>query len=130
VDHFARWTLRRIARYESDRAKDLRLAGTHGLDEAIQNNKLDALMFPGANLNGIAAKTGYPAVVVVPLGLVPNAPNNSPFPPGFDPRPGPFGVSFAGAACTEPKLIGIAYSFEQATKGRICSLQARRADRV
>jgi amidase len=106
------------ARYEADRAKDLRLAGTHGLDEAIQNNKLDALMFPGANLNGIAAKTGYP-VVVVPLGLVPNVPNNSPFPPGFEPKPGPFGVSFAGAACTEPKLIGIAYSFEQATKGRV-----------
>jgi amidase len=106
------------ARYEADRAKDLRLAGTHGLDESIQKNKLDALMFPGANLNGIAAKTGYP-VVVVPLGLVPNAPNNAPFPPGFDAKPGPFGVSFAGAACTEPKLIGIAYGFEQATKGRI-----------
>lgn len=76
------------ARYEADRAKDLRLAGTHGLDEALQNNKLDALMFPGANLNGIAAKTGYP-VVVVPLGLVPNSPNNAPFPPGFDAKPGP-----------------------------------------
>ena len=106
------------ARYEADRAKDLRLAGTHGMDEAIQNNKLDALMFPGANLNGIAAKTGYP-VVVVPLGLVPNAPNNAAFPAGFDAKPGPFGVSFAGAACTEPKLLGIAYGFEQATKGRI-----------
>jgi amidase len=106
------------ARYEADRAKDLRLAGTHGLDEAIQNNKLDALIFPSANLNGIAAKTGYP-VVVVPFGMVPNAPNNAPFPPGFDAKPGPFGVSFAGLACSEPKLLGIAYGFEQATKKRV-----------
>src|ERR1043166_6639903 len=113
-----RWTSKKIARYEADRAKDLRLAGTHGLDEALQNNKLDALMFPGANLNGIVAKTGYP-VVVVPLGLVPNAPNNAPFPPRYDAKPGPFGVSFAGAACSEPKLISIGYAFEQATKGRI-----------
>jgi amidase len=106
------------ARYEADRAKDIRLAATHGLQEAIQTNKLDALMFPGANLNGIAAKAGYP-VVVVPFGMVPNAPANAPFPPGFDARPGPFGVSFAGLACSEPKVLSVAYSFEQATKRRI-----------
>jgi amidase len=106
------------ARYEADRAKDLRLAATHGLDEAIQTNKLDALMFPGANLNGIAAKAGYP-VVVVPFGLVPNAPANAPFPPGFDAKPGPFGVSFVGLACSEPKVLTVAYGFEQATRKRI-----------
>ncbi len=106
------------ARYEADRARDLRLAATHGLEEAIQSNKLDALIFPGANLNGIAAKAGYP-VVVVPFGMVPNAPNNAPFPPGFNAKPGPFGVSFAGLACTEPRLLTIAFGFEQATKRRV-----------
>jgi amidase len=29
------------------------------------------------------------------------------------------GVSFAGTACSEPRLIEIAYAFEQATLGRV-----------
>jgi amidase len=40
------------------------------------------------------------------------------FPAGFEPRPAPFGVSFTGTACSEPKLIELAYAFEQATKRR------------
>ena len=40
------------------------------------------------------------------------------FPAGFDPKPAPFGVSFTGTACSEPKLIELAYAFEQATKKR------------
>jgi amidase len=40
------------------------------------------------------------------------------FPPGFDPKPSPFNVSFTGTACSEPKLIELAYAFEQATKRR------------
>jgi Asp-tRNA(Asn)/Glu-tRNA(Gln) amidotransferase A subunit family amidase len=28
-------------------------------------------------------------------------------------------VSFAGTACTEPRLIELAYAFEQATKRRV-----------
>jgi amidase len=28
-------------------------------------------------------------------------------------------VSFTGMACSEPKLIGLAYAFEQATKKRV-----------
>jgi amidase len=28
----------------------------------------------------------------------------------------PFGVSFAGGACSEPRLIELAYALEQATK--------------
>src|SRR5688500_394497 len=34
------------ARYEADRAKDLRLTATHGIDEAMETHKLDALLFP------------------------------------------------------------------------------------
>ena len=36
------------ARYEADRAKDIRLGGTHGIDEVMKANNLDALLFPGA----------------------------------------------------------------------------------
>ena len=36
------------AKYEADRAKDLDLAATHGIDEAMKSNHLDALLFPGA----------------------------------------------------------------------------------
>ena len=112
-------------RYESDRAKDIRLGGTRGIDAAMKSNNLDAILFPGGNGSAIAARPGYPTVIV-PFGMVPNVPFNpnpaappaSPFPAGFDPRPQPFGVSFAGMACSEPKLLQLAYAFEQATKKR------------
>ena len=42
-----------------------------------------------------------------------------PFPDGFEARPAPFGVSFAGMACSEPRLIEIGYAFEQATRRRV-----------
>jgi len=104
-------------RYESDRARDIALAGTHGIDEVMKANQLDALLFPGANGAAIAAKPGYPTVIV-PFGMVPNAPT-PPFPAGFNARPSPFGVSFTGMACSEPRLLELAYAFEQATKRRI-----------
>ena len=47
--------------------------------------------------------------------MVANAPQQ-PFPAGFNAKPAPFGVGFVGAQCSEPKLIEIAYAFEQATK--------------
>jgi amidase len=108
-------------RYEADRAKDLALTATHGIDEAMKTNRLDALLIPGASGAALAARPGYPTVIV-PFGLVPNGgPNGGPnqFPPNFDPMPAPFGVSFTGMACSEPKLLGLAYAFEQATKRRV-----------
>jgi amidase len=105
------------ARYEIDRAKDIALGGTHGIDEAMKSNNLDALLFPGANGAAIAAKPGYPTVIV-PFGTVPNAPT-PPFPDGFNAKPAPLGVSFTGMACSEPRLIELAYAFEQATKRRV-----------
>jgi len=104
-------------RYASDREKDLRLATTEGIDSVMREFDLDALIFPGASGASIAARAGYP-MVIVPFGSVENTPN-PPFPAGFDARPAPFGVSFAGLACAEPRLIGIAYAFEQATRRRI-----------
>src|SRR5437016_4326925 len=105
------------ARYEADRAKDIVLAGTHGIDAALKENHLDALVFPGATGAAIAAKPGYPTVIV-PFGRIPNEPT-PPFPDGFDAKPAPFGVSFTGTACSEPRLIELAYAFEHATKRRM-----------
>jgi amidase len=106
------------ARYEVDRARDLDLSATHGIDEVMKANQLDALLFPGPNGAALAAKPGYPTVIV-PFGMVPNAPANSPFPEPFQAKPAPFGVSFTGMACAEPRLIGLAYAFEQITKRRV-----------
>ena len=105
------------ARYEADRAKDLALAGTHGIDEVMKANRLDALLFPGSNGASLAARPGYPTVIV-PFAMMPNSPL-PPFPEGFDAKPAPFGVSFTGMACSEPRLIELAYAFEQATKRRV-----------
>jgi amidase len=101
------------ARYEADRAKDLALAARDGIDAAIGAHRLDALLFPGGGGAAIAAKPGYPTVIV-PFGVVPNAP----MPRGFEARPAPYGVSFTGTACSEQRLIELAYAFEQATRKR------------
>ena len=108
------------ARYQADRRKDIYLAATHGIDEVMKSQRLDALLFPGVSSAGIAARPGYPTITV-PFGFVPvsQGQGGAAFPAGFEPRPAPFGVSFTGMACSEPKLIQIAYAFEQATKRRI-----------
>jgi len=110
-------------RYEADREKDILLSATQGIDAVMKDQELDALLFPGGSGAAIAAKPGYPTVIV-PFGLVPNAPGAlpspaPPFPDGFDAKPAPLGVSFTGTACSEPRLIGLAYAFEQATKRRV-----------
>jgi amidase len=105
------------ARYESDRANDLRLTATHGIDEAMATHKLDAILFPAGFGASIAARPGYPTVMV-PFAMVPNAPTPA-FPETFNARPAPFGVSFTGKACSEPTLLRLAYAFEQATKKRV-----------
>jgi amidase len=144
------------AKYEEDRARDIRLGGTTGIDAALKANNLDALLFPGASSASIASKPGYPTVLV-PFGMIPNTPGNlggsgggrgdappaapgtapagaapsgaptgegrgatppAPFPPGFEPKPQPYGVGFTGTACSEPTLLRLAYAFEQATKKR------------
>jgi amidase len=105
------------ARYESDRARDIFLTATHGIDEAMKTNNLDALLFPGPTGAAIGARPGYPTVMV-PFGTVPNAPTPA-FPDNFNAKPAPFGVSFTGMACSEPMLLRLGYAFEQATKKRV-----------
>jgi amidase len=105
------------SRYQADREKDLRLAAQNGIDAAMKKHQLDALLFPGGSGAAIAAKPGYPTVIV-PFGFVPNAPTQA-FPEGFAAKPSPLGVAFTGMACSEPRLIELGYAFEQATKRRV-----------
>ncbi|TXS92938.1 amidase [Parahaliea maris] len=103
-------------RWRADRDKDIRLSRTEGIDAALQVHNLDALLFPAWKSENILNKAGYPAIIV-PFTAVPNT-LDPPLPEGFDPRPLPFGISFVGTACSEPRLIELAYAFEQATKAR------------
>ena len=105
------------ARYEADRAKDIELGGTRGIDAVLDEHALDALLFPMNRGSNIAARPGYPSIIV-PFGFVLDA-ADPPFPGGFEPRPSPFGVTFVGTACSEPRLIALSYAFEQATQRRV-----------
>jgi amidase len=89
------------------------------LDSVFYENKLDAIcgitMGPACSIDLIygdrwgysltmpAAASGYPHITV-PCGKVYDL---------------PVGLSFFGTAYSEPKLIGIAYAYEQASKNRI-----------
>ena len=106
------------ARNEADVRKDNLLSRTEGIDAVLKANHLDAILTPGSSGADLAARAGYP-IIVVPFGMVPNAPAQRPFPPGFDAKPSPFGVAFTGSQCSEPRLFEIAYAFEQATKRRV-----------
>jgi amidase len=89
--------------YVADRATDLQLAKVQGIDATMDANNLTALVFPANNGAGIAAKAGYPSVIV---------------PAGYLATSGPFGITFTGKAYSEPTLISLAYAYEQATKLR------------
>jgi len=106
------------ARNEADVQKDILLSRTNGIDAVLKANRLDAILTPGLSGADLAARAGYP-LIVVPFGMVPNAPPQQPFPEGFHAKPSPFGVGFTGAACSEPRLFEIAYAFERATKRRV-----------
>jgi amidase len=103
------------ARNEADHAKDHRLSRAQGIDGVLAAHKLDAIFTPGGSGAGLAARAGYP-IIVVPFATVPNAITG--VPAGFDPKPAPYGIGFTGTACSEPRLVALAYAFEQATKKR------------
>ena len=106
-----------LSRNIADMAKDRLLSRTRGIDAVLEEHDLDAILTPGSRGAGLAARAGTP-IIVVPFGFVPND-GGPPFPEGFDPHPAPFGVGFNGAACSEPRLIEIAYAFEQATRKKV-----------
>jgi amidase len=102
------------ARYDADRQREIRLAGAKGLDAVLKGKKLDAVIFAGSKGDSMVAKPGYPTVTV-PFGMVANGGG---YPAGFTPKPAPLGITFSGTACSEPRLLALAYAFEQATKRR------------
>ena len=96
------------------------LSTVEGIDAVMGNHRLDALVAPtsdpayptdhvlgdhytGGGTSTLPAVAGYPHITV-PAGRVFGL---------------PFGVSFIGRAWSEPRLIGLAYAFEQATKHRV-----------
>jgi amidase len=95
-----------------------RLSRREGIDATLAKHKLDALVAPsqgpvwlidlvngdseGGSSTTPAAVAGYPSITV-PAGFVAGL---------------PVGVSFFGAAWSEPVLIRLAHAFEQATKHR------------
>jgi len=104
--------------YQDALALCRRLARVEGIDRALAEQRLDALIAPTgapawltdlvdgdnpeASFSTPAAVAGYPHVTV-PAGFVAGL---------------PVGLSFVGSAFTEPKLIGYAYAYEQATHHR------------
>src|SRR5579871_2814553 len=91
------------SQYLSDRATDLKLSRDE-IDRVMAANNLDALLF-GSNFGAaIGAKAGYPSVIV-PAGYL--STNHA-----------PFGVTFLGQAWSEPRLLALAYAYEQATQLR------------
>lgn len=96
--------------YKSARAMDLFAAKRHGMDAYMKQHKLDAVLFPGATGAAIAAKAGYPSVMVTG-GFVSGA-------DGKDTPDYPLGVAFAGRAWSEHRLLRLAYAFEQASNMR------------
>ncbi|HEY2975404.1 MAG TPA: amidase [Pyrinomonadaceae bacterium] len=105
-------------KYTQALAKNHLLSRTQGIDFVMRKHRLDALIAPTGGpawptdwINGdhftggyssASAVAGYPHITV-PAGFVFGL---------------PVGISFFGAAWSEPKLIQYAYAFEQATKAR------------
>jgi len=99
-------------------ATNLRLSRAEGIDQIMKQHKLDALVAPsggpawltdfikgdnsGGGFSSAAAVAGYPHITV-PAGAVYGL---------------PVGISFVGAAWSEPTLIKLAYSYEQASRQR------------
>jgi amidase len=105
------------ARNAADVAKDSRLSRDAGIDAVLKAHKLDAILTPGSSGANLTSRAGYP-IIAVPFGMAPNAPT-PPLPAGFNARLAPFGVAFTASACAEPRLIALAYAFEQAGKRRV-----------
>ncbi|XP_027114017.2 probable amidase At4g34880 [Coffea arabica] len=92
-----------IGRMERELLLNLTRASKNGFEKLMKENKLDALVTPAANILYAISAGGYPGINV---------------PAGYNSNGTPYGISFGGLKGSEPKLIEIAYDFEQATKIR------------
>jgi amidase len=89
--------------YLESRLNDIENTQNNGIDLAINENKLDALISPNDVWYGIPAKAGYPSISI---------------PSGFDDNGLPLSIILTGEAFSEKRLIEIAYAYEQATQNR------------
>ncbi|XP_027353885.1 probable amidase At4g34880 [Abrus precatorius] len=92
-----------IGEGEIEEIKLLKQLSQKGFEKLMKENELDALVTIGSNASMVLSVEGYPAITV---------------PAGYYRNGMPFGIYFGGLKGTEPKLIEIAYDFEQATKTR------------
>jgi amidase len=104
--------------YRKSLEKMLMATRKEGIDKIMNSNNLDALIAPtgspawktdlilgdhfGGSSSSPAAISGYPAITV-PMGFISGL---------------PVGISFFGRAWSEPLLLEMAYSYEQASKHR------------
>jgi amidase len=102
--------------YTQARQLDIQTAKTNGIDAYMSQNTLDAILFPANFGASIAAKAGYPSVLV-PAGYRTTAGS-------LTTPPYPFGATFTGLAYSEPKLLKYAYAYEQATLVRRAPINA------
>jgi amidase len=109
-------------RLQADRAKDIELT-RGGLDAVLNgadgipgtDDDFDAVLFPQNRGAAAPAKAGYPSVAVPTRFQVPDGVRVNPF---------PFGVAFTGRAFSEPRLIALAFAYEQATHHRVAPASA------
>ncbi|GJN32298.1 hypothetical protein PR202_gb20795 [Eleusine coracana subsp. coracana] len=92
-----------IGKVEREAIRRLNKLSTNGLEKLMKEHRLDAIVAANNNASPILAIGGYPGIVV---------------PAGYDNKGVPFGVCFAGLKGYEPRLIEMAYGFEQATNVR------------
>ncbi|WMJ86379.1 amidase family protein [Anaerocolumna sp. MB42-C2] len=90
-------------KYVSLRLKELHQS-KEKIDAALKEHNLDALLFPGDKATPMVNKAGYP-MITVPAGTLKDGSS--------------MGITFNAEAFSEPKLIKLAYSFEQHANKRI-----------
>ncbi len=88
-------------RYEANRDEGIATARER-IDSVLESRDLDAIAFIGSGSSSIGARAQYPSVAV---------------PIGYDPDTGnPIGMTLLGTAYAEARLLGLAYSYEQAAQ--------------
>ncbi|KAL7236981.1 hypothetical protein ACSBR1_020130 [Camellia fascicularis] len=92
-----------IGELEKKALLNLTRASKYGFERLMRKYKLDALVTPFAQGSPVLAIGGYPGIIV---------------PAGYVEGGTPYGICFGGLRGSEPKLIEIAYGFEQASKVR------------
>ncbi|SPT15616.1 unnamed protein product [Triticum aestivum] len=83
--------------------RQLKKLSTNGLEKLMKEHKLDAIVTPNADASLVLAIGGMPGISV---------------PAGYGKMGVPFGLCFRGLRGFEPRLIEMAYAFEQHTKVR------------